>query len=238
MGPEILVLFVALLWGPTALWLVYRTVRGHRGRVPESVKAASERWKLAPGGPESLVVPDEFWSCGRCRSLNRREANRCYRCETARDSVGGREPSELPVSPGVPVMAEGIARSSAELPVSPGVPVMAEGIARSSDQVAGTAVAAARNATPAPEILVRAAEPMLPAAPPEAPVGVPVCPFLGLKDDPSTHYDFPHPANLCRAASNRRAQPIEPGHQGSHCLTAAHNLCARYPAIEVASANR
>ena len=32
----VLVLFIALLYGPTVLWLVLRTLRGHRRRLPES----------------------------------------------------------------------------------------------------------------------------------------------------------------------------------------------------------
>jgi hypothetical protein len=241
MSPELgFVLFVALLWGPTALWLVFRTLRGPRGRIPENLKLASERREPPRSEPEPLVGPDEFWSCVSCRSLNRREANRCYRCRTAKGSVGGRAPSELPVSPGVPVMAEGIARSSGGLPVSPGVPVMAEGITRSSGQLAGTtrALAAPANAASARDTPVRAAELVLPAAPPRTTVSEPICPFLGLRNDPSTRYDFPDPANLCHAASSRRAQPVALEHQDSHCLAAAHDLCARYPTVEMASPNR
>jgi hypothetical protein len=136
---------------------------------------------------------------------------------------------------------------------------MADGIARPSGEAAGTTVAPAtpRNAPPAPEIAVRAPEHVLSAAPPEAPAGVPVCPFLGFRNDPSTRYDFPDPANLCHATSERgatsvasprrfvtsmagtrRSQPIGVEHQKSRCLTAAHKQCARYPAVEVVAAIR
>ena len=216
MSPEMGVLFVALLWGPTALWLVYRTLRGHRGRL----SGPFSRSQLAPDELEASVDSDGFWACGTCSSLNRGEANRCYSCRTAKGSAGRQAPSELPVSPGVPVMAASAARSSGE--------------------VAGTTLALAtpRNAPPVSEVHVRAPEKVLSAAPSEAPGGVPVCPFLGLRKDPSTRYDFPDPGNSCRAAGARRPQPISVEHQKSRCLTAAHEPCARYVAVEMVAANR
>ena len=113
-------------------------------------------------------------------------------------------------------------------------------IARSSGDAAGTtlALASPRNAPPVPEVHVRAPEKVLSAAPSEAPAGVPVCPFLGLRNDPSTRYDFPDPGNSCRAAGARRPQPIGVEHQESRCLTAAHELCARHLAVEMVAANR
>ena len=136
---------------------------------------------------------------------------------------------------------------------------MAEGSAGSSDEDAGTTVAPAtpRNPPPAPEILVRAPEHLLSAAVVGAPPSVPVCPFLGFRDDHSTRYDFPDPANLCHATSGkgttslasprrfvtgvagtRRPQLIAAQYQKSHCLTAAHEKCARYLAVMVVAANR
>jgi len=241
MNPERgVILLVTLLCGPTALWLVYRALSGSDG----------------------------FWVCDTCHSLNRSEANRCYGCRTAKDSPGRQAPDELPVGPGVPVMlpvsrgfpvmAEGIARSSGQLPVSRGFPVMAEGIARSSGAATWTTVAIAtpRNAPPALEIVAGAPELAVSAARPEACAGARVCPFLGLKDDPSTRYDFPDPANRCHATSERggtsvaplrrfaigtagttRSQPIGVIHQESLCLTAAHVQCARYPAGDGVAAN-
>ena len=255
MSLELGVLFAALLWGPTALWLVYRTLRGRQGRL----SGPFSRSQLAPDELEALVGSDGFWACGTCRSLNRGEANRCYSCRTGKGSAGRPAPRELPVSPGVPVMAEGTARSSRELPVSPGVPVMAEGTANSSGGAARTAVALAtpRDAPPALEILVHAPEHAFSAAPPEASVGVPVCPHLGWRNDSYTRSDFPDPRNVCHATSERgaasvasirrvvasmggtkRSQPIVVEHQKSHCLTAAHKQCARYPADEVVAASR
>ena len=246
MSPEGIALSVAVLWGLTALWLAYRTARGRRGRHP----------------PESFAERSNgLWLCGTCLSLNRRDMNFCYNCRRAKGFSGRRTPGELPVSRGVPVMAEGIAggQTPGELPVSRGVPVMAEGSPGSSVEDAGTTVAPAtpRNPPPAPEILVRAPEHLLSAAVVGALPSVPACPFLGFRDDPSTRYDFPDPANLCHATSGsgttslasprrfvtgvagtRRPQPIAAQYQKSHCFTAAHEQCARYLAVMVVAANR
>lgn len=243
MSPELgFALFVTLLYGPMALWLGYRALRQHRGRLPEPFNAESKPMRssqLAPDELEAMVGSAGFWVCGTCRSLNRGEANGCYSCRTAKGSARRQAPGELPVSRGVPVMADGIARSSGE--------------------AAGTtvALAAPRNTPPALEIPVRVPEPVLPAAPLEAPADMPVCPFLGFRVDPSTHYDFPDPGNLCHATSergatsvasprrfvtgmagSRRSQPIGVEHQKSRCLTAVYEQCARYPVVEVVAANR
>jgi len=234
-------LFVSLLWGPTALWLVYRSLRGPRGRLRETFTTVSEPMRssqLAPDEPEALLGLDGYWVCETCRSLNHPEVNRCYGCRTAKGSAGR--------------------QAAGELPVTRGVPVMAEGIARSSDEAAGMTVdpATPRDAPPAPAILVRAPELEWSAAPPWASAGVPICPFLGTKNDPSTRYDFPDPANFCHATSERRAasvasprrfvasmggtrrpEPIGVEHQKSRCLTAAHEQCARHPAAKVVAAN-
>jgi hypothetical protein len=241
MGPEILVLFVALLWGPTALWLMYRTIRGHRGRLPRPFDAASERtrsWQPAPDEPDWLVDSSEYWVCGTCNSLNRRAANHCYRCKARKSAAGGQVPDEQPVSPGVPVMASGIARSSGEQPVSPGVPVMASGIARSSDEVPGTTatLATPRIAPPAPEILAGAPEQTLSVASTEAPAGVAVCPFLEFRDDPSARHDSPDPGNRCQV--DLFSQPVGVEHQKSYCLRATHTRCTRYRANEVVPTSR
>jgi hypothetical protein len=192
MSPEGIALIVTVFCGLTALWLAYRTARGRRGQHP----------------PESFAERSNgLWLCGTCLSLNRRDMNFCYNCRRAKGFSGRRTPGELPVSRGVPVMAEGIAggHTPGELPVSRGVPVMAEGSPGSSVEDAGTTVAPAppRNPPPAPEILGRAPEHLLSAAVVAAPPSVPVCPFLGIRDDLSTRYDFPDPANLCHATSGR-----------------------------------
>lgn len=183
MSPELgAVLLVTILYGPLALWLIYRAFRGPRVRFHQPFNA-----------------------------------------------------------------------------VSPGVPGMADGIARSSGEAAGTTVAPAspRIAPPPPEILVHAPEHAWSVAPPEAPTGVPVCPFLGFRNDPSTRFDFPDPANRCHATSKRgvrsvafprrfvrgaagarRSQPIGVEHQEARCLTAAHEQCARYLAVKTATAQQ
>ncbi len=264
MSPERIALIVTVLWGLTALWLAYRTVRGRRVRHP--VESFAER-------------SNGLWLCGTCLSLNRRDVNVCYNCRTANGFSGGQRPGELPLRRGVPVMAEGIrgAETPGELPLRRGVPVMAEGIrgaetpgelpfsrgvsviAESSggSSVDGTTVAIAtpRNTPPAREILVGAPERLMSAAAVGAPASVIVCPFLGFRDDPSTRYDFPDPANLCHATAGRGTsslaspqrlvtrvtgsggpQLIAAQHQTSRCLTAEHQLCARFPAVEVVTA--
>ena len=212
----VLVLFVALLYGPTVLWLVLRTLRGHRRRLPES--GASERLRgsqVASGEGEPLADPDAFWACGGCRSLNRRESNRCYSCRMAKDSASRQAAGQQTVSGWVPVMADDIAGPT-------GVAV-------------GTMVIppAPWNAPETPEVPGGALEQLTGAAGTQASASAPVCPFLGLRNDPSTRFDFPDPGNSCRPTGTTRSQPIDLGHQQSHCLTAAHAQCARYRAVEV-----
>jgi hypothetical protein len=286
MSPELgIALVVTLLWGPTALWLAYRTIRGRQGRQPFdpfiAVSVPVRTTQRTRDELDAQVESDGFWVCATCRSLNLREANRCYSCRTAKgipgqqtpgglpvsrgypvmaDGITGRQrPGEMPVSRGYPVMADGIARSPGGLQGNRGVPVMAPGLARSPGESARAtaAVAVASNPTPAHEILVRASLHDASSSLLEAPEGVPVCPFIGWRDDPSTRYDFPDPANLCHATSqqgtmaaasarriptgggdHRRPQPIDPEHQKSRCLTAAHGMCARYPGVEVVAATR
>ena len=97
-----LVLLVTLLWGPTALWLGYRAIRGHRGRLSGSSGVAFEPMRSSQPSLdeiEALVARDRFWVCWTCRSLNRREARVCYGCQAAMGSAGGQTPGELPVTP-------------------------------------------------------------------------------------------------------------------------------------------
>jgi LysM repeat protein len=53
-----------------------------------------------------------------------------------------------------------------------------------------------------------------------------VCPYLGLADDPATHYAFPSSAQRCH--SERRPITIDAAKQTRDCLTAAHVTCPRY----------
>ena len=202
---------------------------------------------------------DGTWFCRTCRSLNRREANRCYSCRMAKDSAGRQTPGRPAGSPGVPVMAESIARSAGRPAVGSRVPVTAARIARSSGKAAGATVALATSkiAAAAPKVAVLAPAHVVFAVQPEASALASVCPFLGLRDDPSTRYDFPESANRCHAASRRsagsvafpprivaafsgtkRPQPIGLEHQTTCCLTTAHKTCARYRAVKGVAANR
>jgi hypothetical protein len=151
MSPELgFVLFITLLWGPTALWLAYRSVRGRQGWIREGFTVEGEQMRssqVVPDEVEALVGSDEFWACEVCRSLNKREANRCYGCRTPKGSAARQAPEEPPISRWVPVMADGVARHSGEA-------------ARAT-----VALATPRIAAPAPEILVRAREHVLAAAP-------------------------------------------------------------------------
>ena len=205
------------------------------------------------------LEPNGTWFCRTCRSLNRREANRCYSCRMAKDSAGRQTPGRPAGSPGVPVMAKSIARSSGRPAGSPGIPVTAARIARSSGKAAGATVALATSkiALAAPKVAVLAPAHVVFAGRPEASAIVSVCPFLGLRDDPSTRYEFPESANRCHAASTRNAgsvaffprivaafsgtkrpQPIGVAHQTTYCLTTAHETCTRFRAVKEVAANR
>ncbi len=120
MSPELaLVTIVALLWGPTAIWLLLQLVRGRRETFRREVTSGT---KLDAAGPppgtgevQALVAQYGFWVCGVCKSLNRRDSGRCYGCRTAQDAAM-RDPSLAP-SPGtepapgmVPVMVDESAR--------------------------------------------------------------------------------------------------------------------------------
>jgi hypothetical protein len=240
MSPESGIAIVTLLWGPTALWVAYRALRGRQRTNPielfPSASAQEGNSQLVPAELGSLGEPDGPWVCRTCRSLNRREANRCYSCRMAKVSADRHTADELPVSPGVPVMAESIVRSSGE------------------PAVATMALASPWNASAGPEVDL-AHEQVILAGPPEASARVSVCPFLGLRDDSSTRYDYPEFANCCHSASERgsrsmafaprilagivstrQPQRIGAEHQRSFCLTASHEQCARYLAVRMVTA--
>lgn len=52
------------------------------------------------------------------------------------------------------------------------------------------------------------------------------CPWLGLANDPATHFSFPSAMQRCHAEA--RARTIEEAKQARHCLTAEHPACSRY----------
>ena len=53
-----------------------------------------------------------------------------------------------------------------------------------------------------------------------------VCPYLGLVDDPRTHFAFATTAHRCHSGSH--PERIEVSHQGALCLSADYAACQRY----------
>lgn len=52
------------------------------------------------------------------------------------------------------------------------------------------------------------------------------CPFLGLPDDPQSHFSFPEPAHICRAWD--KPARVDLAHQGGYCLGGNYPECPRY----------
>jgi LysM repeat protein len=50
-----------------------------------------------------------------------------------------------------------------------------------------------------------------------------ICPYLGLKEDPTTALDFPSEGNYCHHA--RPISPVKGIYQQQYCLTAKHSAC-------------
>lgn len=242
MGAETaLAIIVALLWGPTAIWLIVRATRGSEDRHFESDDpglASSAIWQAAREDLAPLVVAGgEHWVCGGCRSLNRLDAKSCYSCRTSRDEPELPVRMARPLRPPVPVMA------NASEPVSVPPP---PAVAPSLTGFLGPAVELPHLQADGVPVMDVAS-----VALPEAPSGLPVCPFLGLESDPTTWFDFPAAGNVCHAApggqsslvqsierlvtGNRRRQSIGMVHQRAACLTVAHVGCQRYAAAGGAS---
>jgi LysM repeat protein len=55
-----------------------------------------------------------------------------------------------------------------------------------------------------------------------------VCPYLGVADDPRTHFVFPTTAHRCFSGSHREG--IEVSHQAALCLSGQYLACRRYVA--------
>jgi LysM repeat protein len=55
-----------------------------------------------------------------------------------------------------------------------------------------------------------------------------VCPYLGVADDPRTHFVFPTTAHRCFSGSHREG--IEVSHQAALCLSGQYLTCRRYVA--------
>ncbi|MBP1704380.1 MAG: hypothetical protein H6Q36_119 [Chloroflexi bacterium] len=236
-------------------------------QVPASASPESAQLSRAAG------VSGGFWICGTCQSLNRDETGHCYRCRTAkgtRTTAPEQQESIVP-PPGnlVPVMAEDARQPQAALvaaavavtvnqgaaPVpepraaAPGSPAAAPGspAAAPGSPAAAPAAIVGRSEAPAPAPRIDMAPPGSLGAPDPVPaivVDVPVCPYLGFRDDPWTRCDFADPLNHCHASAqahteakgryagvgrSRRSRPIGAEHQQAWCLTPAHGRCVHYP---------
>jgi len=55
-----------------------------------------------------------------------------------------------------------------------------------------------------------------------------VCPYLGVQDDPATHYAWAKPGHFCYRV--RPAQAIAVNHQENHCMNGRYPTCVVYPA--------
>jgi hypothetical protein len=83
MSPEVaIVVIVVLLWGPTALWLIFRSSRSATERQRFREKDA-EPESASANAVERLVDDGGYWICTTCRSLNRPDTTRCYNCRAA-----------------------------------------------------------------------------------------------------------------------------------------------------------
>ena len=255
-----LVLIVVLLWGPTAIWLIYRASRGGEERRFESDdpgSVSSTTWQLTTADRAPLVVEGaETWVCRGCRSLNRRDAKHCYSCRGPRDELDLPVRMARPERPLVPVMAQGSEPPSPTPPpvtppslapppptrAAPPPPSGVPWLAASGEQAADRP----RFAWDGVPVMADAA-----ADQPAARDGLTVCPFLGLERDPTTWFDFPAPGNVCHASSSQPAslvrsigrlvsgshpqQSISIAHQRAACLAVAHVECPRYAAAGGAS---
>ncbi len=215
------VLIVALLLGPTAMWMGYRAIRGHQPRSTPSGATSGPMpvVQRTTDEVEAEVARDGFWVCWSCRSLNRQGAATCYACHTATGSADRPAVAEPWTTRGVPVMADGIARPVGRAPAASAASAAAPAPMVPAATAASPATAAAP-ASAATAVLVPGGPPsaaQTPIAHEPAPTPVPVgtsrpvgaavsaCPFLGFRDDPSTRCDFPDPRNVCHARPARGA---------------------------------
>ena len=212
----VLVLFVALLYGPTVLWLVLRTLRGHRRRLPES-------WRLRT--PARLA--------GRIR--RRRGARRSGRVLGLR-RLPFAEPARveplLQLSDG-----EGLRQSPGCRPadgerLGPGDGRRHRRTHRRGGWDHGDPSGTLECPGDCPRSLAELSSSRRCCSRTRASAARRL-PVSRVANDPSTRYDFPDPGNSCRPTGTTRSQPIDLGHQQSRCLTAAHVQCARYRAVEV-----
>jgi hypothetical protein len=206
----VLVVVVALLWGPTALWLLYRAAGPHPGRSSEPTKGMFEPTPASQLHDDINVLlgRDGVWVCATCRSVNGRDARRCYSCRAERVASPELVPGELEGRPLVPVMAEGLAPAPvrqpaptvgllpepATLPVCPLIRLRGDPSSRFDFPHPGNACYAASVPDSTPRVL-----------------------------------------RWWRERPSQRGQEawIDLEHQESRCLTSAHAKCERYPRVDV-----
>ena len=220
MSIETAALIVALLWGPTALWLIFRVVRGTGSQRPEGFADRHEQVRLAP---EALLL--DYWVCNDCRSVNHQGANHCYSCGIDRAPVERVRQAE-------PVTMDPVPIGNAWVPVMDAAPdagvivpvaaTAARGASRPRSRrwnVVGGAPGAIGDASVAAHMEPALPDSVAPPAPAAALVAPsvaapaprrrrpaqssvpPVCPFIGFQDDPATRCDYPDARNVCHAAA-------------------------------------
>src|SRR5690349_2373815 len=87
MSPEIaLVAVLALLVGPTVIWLAIRAMRAAEDRGSTTFNEQSAGWLTPVTAPEPPQLRD-FWRCRACSSINHAGATRCYGCMLAREQA-------------------------------------------------------------------------------------------------------------------------------------------------------
>ena len=92
MSLEAAAVILALLWGPTALWLIFRAVRGPATGTRESFAREPAQIRTEQR-PLDAVIRNEYWICKDCRSVNHLGATQCYSCGIKRP------PPPEPVAP-------------------------------------------------------------------------------------------------------------------------------------------
>ena len=95
---------LALLWGPTLIWLILRAVRGSNGGTRESF-AGEPAAKRTEQLPLEAGIRRDYWICKDCRSVNHLGAMHCYSCGIEREPVEPVAADRVPAGSGwVPVM--------------------------------------------------------------------------------------------------------------------------------------
>ena len=95
-------LIVALLWGPTLLYLVFRAARGPANRGPDPF-AGGGHTDASASEPGTILG---YWVCRWCRSANRLADGRCYGCRAERVVADLLAPAPVPVPAPNPATAD------------------------------------------------------------------------------------------------------------------------------------